>query len=476
MSVPVATKLTLDEALGSARETRALVVGCGVLHETAGVFKKQFPGRAAIVVADEQTFPLAAQAVDAALRGAGCAELGPFIFRDPNLHAEMHFVTELEAALRTHDAIPVAVGSGTVNDLVKLAAHRAGRPGYFCVATAASMDGYTAFGASITHHGAKQTFNCPAPRAVVADIDLIRRAPSEMTASGYADLLAKVTAGADWILADALEVEAIDPRAWSIVQGGLRDALADPTGARAGEESAITLLMEGLMLGGFAMQWTKNSRPASGAEHQFSHLWDMEHHTHNGETPSHGFKVGVATLAVTALYEELLRLPLERLDVARCVAAWPDARVREARARELFSREEFVETAVAEIAAKHSSPAALEAQLHLLRTRWPALREALREQLLPLAEVQRRLHAVGAPTSPEAIGLTHARLRASFLRAQHLRRRFTVLDLAVRTQMLEPALDALFGPPGSAGRWPAAQPEPSGRPRAQAVVPLRPAS
>ena len=53
----------------------------------------------------------------------------------------------------------------------ELAAHRAGRESYLCVATAASMDGYTAFGASITHEGAKQTFSCPAPRAVVADLD-----------------------------------------------------------------------------------------------------------------------------------------------------------------------------------------------------------------------------------------------------------------------------------------------------------------
>ena len=33
------------------------------------------------------------------------------------------------------------------------------------VATAASMDGYTAFGAAITKEGYKQTMTCPAPRA-----------------------------------------------------------------------------------------------------------------------------------------------------------------------------------------------------------------------------------------------------------------------------------------------------------------------
>ena len=439
-------RLTAAEALGSARETRELLVARGALRETGRIFRAQFPGASAVVVADEQTLPLAAHAVVESLCTAGIACLPAFVFRDPALYAEFRFVRELEASLQTHDAIPVAVGSGTINDLAKLASHRAGRPSYLCVATAASMDGYTAFGASITHDGAKQTFNCPAPRAVVADLDIIRRAPVEMTASGYADLLAKVTAGADWILADALGAEPIDPRAWAIVQGGLRDALADPAGARAGHESAIGPLVEGLMLGGFAMQWSKSSRPASGAEHQFSHLWDMEHHTHQGFAPSHGFKVGIATLAVTAFYEQILAQPLESLDVARCVAAWPGPDATAARTRSLFAGNEFIATAIAETAAKQISPSDLESQLHHVRTGWPALRDKLRAQLIPLAEMKERLRAVGAPTEPEEIGITRERLRASFLRAQHIRRRFTVLDFALRTRMFEPALDALFGP------------------------------
>src|SRR5690606_18254621 len=149
------------------------------------------------------------------------------------------------------------------------------------------------------------------------------------------------TAGADWIFADALAVEPIERRAWDIVQGGLAEALADPAGARAGQPSAIAPLTEGLMLGGFATQWTKSSRPASGAEHQFSHLWDMEHHVHNGNAPAHGFKVGIATLAVTSLYECLLSQPIEQLDVDACIARWPDAAKMEAHVRELFSTSDF---------------------------------------------------------------------------------------------------------------------------------------
>ena len=440
-------RLSLAEALVCARETRALIVGRGSLAQVAEVFRAQFPGQRAVVVADTGTWALAGDAVQHALAAAGLAGAEPFVFSDGKLYAEFSFVEELEASLRRHDAIPVAVGSGTINDLAKLAAHRAGRH-YLAVATAASMDGYTAFGASITYRGAKQTFNCPAPRAVVADLDLICGAPPEMTASGYADLQAKITAGADWMLADALGVEPIEPRAWDIVQGGLRDALADPAGARAGRVAAIAPLVEGLMLGGFAMQWTKSSRPASGAEHQFSHLWDMEHHTHRGEAPSHGFKVGLATLAVTALYEELLRRPLEQLDVGRCVGRWPEAAEAEQRAGQLFAGEDFAETAAVETRAKHVSRAELQAQLERLCAGWPELRARLRGQLVPRTELQARLRLVGAPTEPEEIGLTRTRLRASFQRAYHIRRRFTVLDLAVRAGLLDECLDALFGPGG----------------------------
>lgn len=438
------------EALSSARETRSLLIGPGVLERVPAVFREQFAGARAVVVCDVNTWNVAGQAVQAGLRAAGLAGAEPFVFRDPALYAEHRYVEPLEQALAAHDAVPIAVGSGTINDLVKLAAHRTGRS-YLCVATAASMDGYTAFGASITYRGAKQTFNCPAPRAVVADIDVIRHAPPEMTASGYADLQAKITAGADWLLADALGVEAIEPRAWTIVQGGLDEALADPAGARAGRPTAITPLVEGLMLGGFAMQWTKSSRPASGAEHQFSHLWDMEHHTHDGVAPSHGFKVGVATLAVTTLYETLLAQPIHQLAVDACCARWPDRAQLEADIRRRFADTDFVETAVQESLAKHVSRDELRAQLLRASALWPDLRPQLSAQLVPSRELRRRLELVGAPATPEAIGLTRERLRGSFIRAYHLRRRFTVLDLAVRTGLLEPCLGTLFAPNGPWG-------------------------
>ena len=75
---------------------------------------------------------------------------------------------QLESYLKERDAIAVAVGVGVINDLTKLASSHLGRR-YLIVGTAASMDGYTAYGASITYHGNKQTFGCRAPIGMVMD-------------------------------------------------------------------------------------------------------------------------------------------------------------------------------------------------------------------------------------------------------------------------------------------------------------------
>jgi glycerol-1-phosphate dehydrogenase [NAD(P)+] len=433
----------LERALNSARDTRVLEIDLDIIHEIPAFFRKQFPQKKAIVVCDLTTWEVAGKKVFQDLQANGLTGTDPFIFPEKRPYAEFDNVLMLDDILKMTDAIPVAVGSGTINDLTKLSSFRNNRP-YLCVATAASMDGYTAFGASISFKGSKQTFSCPAPQAVFADIAIIRKAPAQMTASGYADLFAKVTAGADWILADALDVEPIDQCAWSIVQDGLKSALADPKGANEGKMEAITPLVDGLILGGFAMQWSQSSRPASGAEHQFSHLWNMEHHTYQGEMPSHGFQVGVATLAVTMLYEKLLQTPMDQLDISTACRNWPDWEKQEATIREMFGQTDFLETAMNQSRAKYISRDELAIQLKKLKNNWQAIRNRLSAQLVPSDEVRRRLMQVGAPVEPQEIGISTDRIKTSFMRAQYIRSRFTILDLAVRTGYLEEWLNQMY--------------------------------
>ncbi len=271
-----------------------------------------------------------------------------------------------------------------------------------------------------------------------------------MTASGFGDLLGKVPAGADWMLADALGVEAIDDDVWNLVQGPLRHALARPADLARGDVSAIGDLAEGLIMSGLAMQAHRSSRPASGAEHQFSHVWEMEGHGVD-ITPrrlSHGFKVGIGTVAVAALYERLLDRDLTTLDIDAAVAAWPTREQTEARVRQVQSNPRLVDESVALTLAKWITPEQLRRRLTLLARLWPSLVRRLREQLIPAAELQAMLRAAGAPAHPSDIGLDWQRFRRTYEEARTIRNRYTVLDTAAEAGLLSELVEELFAGDG----------------------------
>jgi glycerol-1-phosphate dehydrogenase [NAD(P)+] len=443
----------ISEALRGASDTEAVVIGSGAIGRVGDVFADTLGDRPAIVVADGNTWDVAGQAVQERLAAGGRDVREPYVFpAKPTLYADYDNITTLVGALREHDATPVAVGAGTLNDIVKRAAHELERP-YLCVATAASMDGYTAFGAAITKEGYKQTMTCPAPRAVVADLDVLTRAPSPMTSAGYADLLAKIPAGADWIVADALEVEAIDPAVWALVQDPLRAATGRPAELHAGDPAAMEALIEGLVMSGLAMQAASSSRPASGAEHQFSHLWEMEGLGHDDDPPlSHGFKVGLGSISSSALYERVLARDLSAVDVDAAVAAWPAWEETERRVRRAHTTPGLDDAAVEETRAKDVDAGALRQRLTLLRERWPDLRERLTGQLLPAATLRDQLRAADSPTTPQDIGLAPDALRDTYRRAQMIRRRYTVLDLTNQAGILDACVEELFAPDGFWGR------------------------
>ena len=440
----------IDAALREASDTRNVTIDSGALSSVADVFKGSFGEEAsAVVVADENTFAVAGSEVQRLLEDAGIGVIEPYVFpAKPTLYAGYGNVETLVEALGGHDAVPIAVGSGSLNDIAKRAAHEQGRP-YMCVGTAASMDGYTAFGASIEKDGHKQTLACPAPRAVLSDVDVLVNAPARMTASGYADLLGKVTSGADWLIADRLGVEPIDQKGWSMVQDHLRGWIANPAKLQAGDAEAMDGLIEGLVMSGLAMQSYESSRTASGAEHQFSHLWEGEGLGRDHAPPlSHGFKVGVGSVAIAALYERVLEKDLTNLDVEAIKESWPSEEELERTVREAHTTPGLDEAAVKQSLAKHPDAEALGERLELVRERWPELRDRLEEQLMGAGELGELLRAAGCPVSPGEIGLGIEAFRATYARARMIRSRYTVLDLAYETGIFEDCVEELFSPGG----------------------------
>ncbi len=462
-------------ALELATDTKVFRMGQGVIAEAPAVFKKHFPGRKAAIIADVNTWPALGEKVFGLFNEAGIESV-KYIIDKKEFHAEWKYVElvdkvlegDFKAAKEIEDAtdhvesnpkdsfkaasedfyIAVSVGSGVINDLCKLCSYHHDQQ-YITLPTAASVDGYSSFGASISYLNAKQTFECSAPVAIIADIDVIAAAPKEMTAAGYADLAAKVPAGAEWMIADLMGTEPIDPPAWHVLQDVLNDMLSNPEGVAEGEPQAIADLFEGLTLSGIAMQAARSSRPASCCDHLFSHIMDMTEHKYKGRLVSHGFQVSIGTLTMCAVFDEFFKLDLSNLDIDACVAAWPTLEQEQKRALELFANFPSPELGYNEISKKYDDASAVRAQLEKVKNTWPEFKKELQNQMYSFEKMQNLLKLSGAPYDPSHIGLSRQALKDMFPIVQMMRFRFNLLDLGKRAGFYDAVVEGVFAEGGS---------------------------
>ena len=131
---------TLPCACGACRRVATERVYVG--DDLADALVDALDGRPALLLGDPRTLAACGDDLAAWLSAAGaCGTVADLEPSGTRLHADDADVERTVRVLEgTPDAVPVADGTGTVNDLVKAAAQRLGRP-YLCVATAASMNG-----------------------------------------------------------------------------------------------------------------------------------------------------------------------------------------------------------------------------------------------------------------------------------------------------------------------------------------------
>lgn len=210
----------------------------------------------------------------------------------------------LQKAL-TNASSAIAVGSGTINDIVKHASHAAGVE-YSVIATAPSMNGYSSSTASIIDNGHKRSFEATAPVGIYADLDVLAHAPTRMIAAGIGDVLCRSTVEADWRLAHSLKKAIFEESIMAPVREAEKEMLAYTSHIKAGDKGAIKLLWQALIAGGDAMRAHHSSMPASQGEHMIAHAMEAEHGA-NGSL--HGEDIAVCTLFMAALQDALLKHP-----------------------------------------------------------------------------------------------------------------------------------------------------------------------
>lgn len=192
----------------------------------------------------------------------------------------------------------VACGSGSIHDITRYAGHEEKIP-FVSFPTAPSVDGFVSGIAAMTIHGRKITYPATPPIALFADADIYETAPRALTASGVGDIVGKYISLFDWRLTALITDETVEDDIYSLEW----DALVSVMQADHTAPDYIERVMDCLVKSGIAIQMKGSSRPASGAEHHLSHLWEMN--CISEETDAlHGEKVGVSSLLVLDRYKK----------------------------------------------------------------------------------------------------------------------------------------------------------------------------
>lgn len=278
-----------------------IIIESGAIAQLPNILKRPAyeDKKSLVMICDENTYEAAGKQVEELIPG-----LKKIVLNPENLHANEHGVEAAKKGLEKVGGadLMIAVGSGTIHDITRYHAYEMKIP-FFSVPTAASVDGFVSTVAAMTWHGFKKSFTAVSPVVVVADTDIFKKAPLRLTASGVSDLLGKYTALADWKITHMLTGEYICDEICSMEYEALDRLKESLDGLTTGDEGAYENLMYGLLLSGLAMQMTGNSRPASGAEHHMSHLWEMEV-INDYIDFYHGEKVGVGLVLASKIYHK----------------------------------------------------------------------------------------------------------------------------------------------------------------------------
>jgi glycerol-1-phosphate dehydrogenase [NAD(P)+] len=208
----------------------------------------------------------------------------------------MHFDPTCDAVL--------SIGSGVIHDTGKILAHRTGRY-YIIVATAPSMDGYASETSSMEVAGLKASLPSKCPEVIVGDTDILKTAPDEMLSAGLGDMMAKYISICEWRISHLICGEYYCEAIADLIRGAVKKCADNAEGLLKREDAAVDAVFEGLVLGGLAMSYAGMSRPASGVEHYFSHVWDMRGLEFGTPTSFHGTQCAVGTLLAAQLYEKV---------------------------------------------------------------------------------------------------------------------------------------------------------------------------
>ena len=380
-------------------------------------------GRRIAVVSDVNTYEAMGKRVARELKGLGSIDESVM---PGDTHCDEPAIARAQELTRHADGV-VVVGSGSLSDICKFATFKDGRK-YACFGTASSMNGYAASTASVTlKNGYKTSLPAHAPRGIFVDLKVCADAPIRLSAAGLGDSLCRPTAQIDWWASHRLFGTFYSATPYALIADDEPKMIAAAGDLARHGVAANGHLQRVLTLCGFGVCFTGVSHHGSMGEHQVSHWIDMFAGKDHPET-THGQQVGVASLAIARLQNEILKMDQP-----------PKIRTTHIVEAEFIERygEDLGAMCYDEARKKSFDKLGAAAFNDKLERLWPELRQELQAFVMNPAEMEATLRAAGGATTATELGLSVKLWRQAMKYARDVRNRWSFLDLADDAGLLD---------------------------------------
>ncbi len=391
---------------------RDRIIAAGALEAVPEAATRHGLGNNLLLVCDDTTYVRAGQQLFMSMlptHGIKAYSLGR--------RAEAHF-SQAEGLMANAAGVSglLAVGSGTVNDITKYAAHTLNIP-YICIPTAASMNGYTSGTSSLEYEGMKLSFEATPPCAVVADMEIVAAAPKRMSRAGVGDTLCRTTVEADCLLSHHLLGTPYPREDFELMRRHETALIENISRIKENSHDYLSLLMDALLDAGDVMARVGSSITASQGEHMIAHTLEM---IYSSELDMlHGEIIAVAMLTMNDLHNKMLlstpqvkHLPRDEAYFNRIFGRKMGPHVASKYAPKVLSEEQ-----AADINDK-------------LSREWPEIKRQISEVVIQNTTITRAYVHGNIPSKPKDVRLNEDRYNAAVTYAYLTRNRFTFLDLA----------------------------------------------
>ncbi len=397
----------------------SIVIAGSLDGAEAGLIERVHPAKSLAVVCDERTRAVLGERVLRALRSRG--SVSEFVWPNPRITPDG--IQELAEGTRGAEAL-IAVGSGTISDSVKYGTFLDKRE--YSVFATSPMNAYTTPTASVSVDGFKQSLTCHSAKGVFFDLGVVSKCPKRLIAAAFADVVCRTTSQVDWLASHLFFGTPYDETAYTLLAYDEEPMITAAEKIVSGDFEALAMLTRIAALMGLATSFTGTTHVGSMAEHMISHFIDMfagEDHPHS----SHGEQVGVATLTMSRLQNQIL--------LANQPPTFHPTHIPEDELRARFGA--AADEMITQTKRKALDRRATDKLNEKLTAEWPRLTERLRSVMLPYQTLHDAMRKAGCRLTGTDLGLPPDFYPGAVRYSRFIRDRFSFLDVAGDTRQLD---------------------------------------